>query len=149
MNLLNEVEMGMITAEVGLFEWPKIAADGGAGTATAETPIGMLGPGNVPIAIGAVSIHPQSALTADNTNFATITVAKRTGGGAPVTIASCTTKLVGGGGTGNWTAFTPVAMTVVANAFISPQDTITVTITKSGTGVVVPALYLAGYPTVN
>jgi hypothetical protein len=148
MNIFNEHEMGNITAEIGLFEYPNGASFTGTNP-LAETPIGMLGPGPYQIAIGSVMIHPQLALTANDSNYATITVSKRTAGGAPVTIASCTTKTLGGGGTGNWTAFAPVAMTVAANAFISPNDTITITIGKTGTGVTVPPFYLAGYPTVN
>lgn len=146
MNLLNAFEGAAFTAEIGVFGWPKAAADGAAGNATAETAIGVVGPGPVNIAIGQVNIHPSAALTADNSNFATITVAKRTAGGGAVTIATATTKTAGGGGTGNWVAWTPLVIPASAGASLAPGDAITVTIAKSGTGVVVPQLWLAGFP---
>ena len=142
-------EMGMITVETPIFGYPKQAADGAAGTATAETPVGIIGPGTVAIALAAVQIHPSSNLTADNSNFATITVNKRTAAapGTPVALAVAATTIAGANSTGNWTAFTTFNMTLVAGAFVSPGDEITVAITKSGTGVVVNPLFLGGFMT--
>lgn len=142
-------EVGAVLAEVGLFEWPKAAADGAAGTATAETSIGLLGPGPNQIAIGAVQFHTSAALTANDANFATITVSKRTNGGAATTLATATTQTVPTGGTGNWTAFSNVTIPVTSGAFVSPGDSITVTITKSGSGVVVPQGQLAVFPKIG
>jgi hypothetical protein len=114
----------------------KSTADATASTATSETLIGTVHSG---LPVGhIIKINPAAALTADNTNYATITVQKRTNGGAAVTIASANTKITGG--TGNWTAFAPISVSLTAAA--SPGDTITYSISKSGTGVVVPALTL-------
>jgi hypothetical protein len=115
----------------------KLAADGAAATATSETAMGMISPaagGNVVAAY----FVPQAALTADPTNNATLTIQKRTAGGAAVTIAQVTTTTAAGG-TGNWTAWQPVPITVSASAVANALDAITFNISKSGTGVVVPA----------
>jgi len=141
-NVFNEHEMGMYSAEIGMFEWPLTAAIASPGT-LAETSIGLIGPGPYPISIGSVQIHPSAALTANNSNYVTITVFKRPGGGAATAIASVTTQITG---SGNWVAWTPVNLNVVAGAFVSPGDSITVTIVATGTGVGVPQLYLAGFP---
>jgi hypothetical protein len=142
-------EMGMVTVETPLFGYPKQSADGSAAATTAETPIGIIGAGTVGIALAAISIHPSAALTADNTNNATITVNKRTvaAPGTPVALAIATTSIAGANSTGNWVAFTTFNMTLVAGAFLAPGDEITVVITKGGTGVVIPALFLGGFMT--
>jgi len=114
----------------------KTAADGSAGAATAETVVGAVGAACV---IGSVKFTPAAALTADNANYATILVQKRTAGGAPVTIATVTTQITG---SGNWAQWSPVAIPVVAGA-VAAGDAVTYSITKTGTGVVVPAGVLA------
>lgn len=146
MNILSDFETGAVTAMIGVFEWPKVAADGAAATPTAETAIGLVGPGPVQIGLGAITIHPAANLTADPTNNATITVFRRPSGGAAVAIGQATTSVAG---TGNWTAFTPVTVPLQNGATLSPNDSITVTITKGGTGVIVPQLYLAGFVKIN
>jgi hypothetical protein len=142
-------EMGMVTVETPLFGYPKQTQDTAAGTATAETPIGIIGPGTVGIALAAIQIHPSSALTADNTNNATITVFKRTSAapGTPVALAVATTSITGANATGNWVAFTTFNMTLVAGAFVSPGDEITLSITKGGTGVQLNPLFVGGFMT--
>lgn len=153
MNILDAAEVGYVAAEIGVFEWPKTAADGAAGTATAETAIGLIGPGPQAIALGAVQIHPAAALTADATNNATITVNKRTAAapGTAVPIAIGVTAPSGANSTGSWTAWQAVPLTIQtgAGSFVSPGDAITITITKGGTGVVVPQSYVAGYTKIN
>ena len=125
-------------------EYPKQSADGAAATATPETPIGGVGSvDTVPIPLGNCVIHPSSTLAAAGTNFATITVAKRTNGGAPVTLYTYSTAV------SSFTAFTPFVIAPAGGAFVTPGDEITLTITKTGTGVIVPALYLAVYPAVT
>jgi hypothetical protein len=153
MDIMSAWETGCVAVEVGIFEWPKIAADGAAGTGLAETPIGLIGPGPVGIALGAVQIHPATALTADPTNNATITVSKRTAAnpGTAVPIAIGVTAPSGANSTGSWTAWQAVPLTVQpgAGSFVSPGDALTVTITKGGTGVVVPIAFLAGYTNIK
>jgi hypothetical protein len=114
--------------------WNKDAADGAAGTATAEHAIFR-----APFAmtIKAIRYIPDAALTQDNSNYATITVAKRNSGGA-VTLGSQTTRSVASGGSGSWTQWGAVTIPV-STASVAAGDIITVAISKSGTGVVVPA----------
>lgn len=112
--------------------WLKSAVDGAAGTATAETPIGQMG-GATPLV--AIRYVPGAALVADNANYATILIQKRTGAGAPSTVATVTTQIAGG--SGNWTAFVPVNIPISAGAILA-GDVVTISITKTGTGVVVP-----------
>ena len=153
MNILNDFEVGAVAAEIGFAEWPKVAADGSAAAATAETAFGIIGPGPVTIAVGQFQYHPAAALTADPTNNATITVSKRTPAapGTAVPIAIGVTAASGANSTGSWTAWKAVALTTQtgAGSFVSPGDAITVTITKGGSGVVVPQGVLVGYTTIN
>lgn len=112
-------------------QWAKTAADGAAGNATAETVIGRAA---FALPIGhTFYFNPAAALTADNTNNAVITISKRTGGGGAVTVATLTTNVAAG----NWTAWT--AVPIVSTAAVAVGDVLTITITKGGTGVVVPA----------
>lgn len=85
-----------------------------------------------------VRFVPTDALTADNADNAVITVSKRDGaGGVAVTLATITTDVA----SGDWTAFTPKALTLAAaaNLVIRETDVITVTVTKGGSGVVLPS----------
>ena len=150
MNVLNDFEVAMLAAEIGIFEWPLAAAVVAGSQPIGETAIGILGPGPQQVAIGAILIHPSAAVTASDTNYFTITVNKRTAGGAAVPIANASSSLTAGSGpTGNWSAWTTVAMTVVAGAFISPQDVVTVVTTKTGTPQTIPQLYLGGFTTIK
>lgn len=135
-------EVGAVLAEIGVFEWPLATAVTSPGT-VAETAIGVIGPGPANIAIGTISIHPAAALTANGTNFVTVTVAKRTSGGAAVTLATLATS------TTSWVAWTAINMAVVAGAFVSPGDAITVKVVATASGVGVPQLVLVGYTTIN
>lgn len=151
MNLLSDPESAAVIAMIGVFEWPKGAADGTALAATPETAIGIVGQGPTAIALGAVTIHPSAAVAASDTNYATISVYKRTNAnpGTPVLIASGSTSLTVNNPTGSWTAWQAVALTVVPGAQVAPLDAITVVITKTGSGVVTPQLYLAGFTKVS
>lgn len=126
-----------------LAQFNKSAADGAAATTTAETIFGKVGPGSGGT-IGAVYFTPAASLTANDSNYATIQVQKRTAGGAPTTVAQATTQTSGGGGTGSWTAWKPVAIAISAGA-VSALDALTFNIGKTGTGVVVPAGQLNVY----
>lgn len=114
----------------------KTAADGAAGDATAELSLGY-----TPVAaiVRSVTIVPTGALTANDTNFATLTVWKRDSAGANQTkVAEIATTTAG---TGNWVAFAAEAMTLqaAANLALAAGSSLTFQIAKSGTGVVVPA----------
>lgn len=105
-----------------------------AGTDIAETPNGFVPTtqgGNV---VAAVYI-PISALTANNSNYLTITIFKRTAGGASVQLALVTTQITG---SGNWTAWVPVPIPITAPA-VAAGDVLTFTVTHTGTGVALPA----------
>lgn len=128
---------GVVIAEI-----PKTAADGAAATLTAETPQGLVGP-NSAGPVGSVYFLPAAALTASDTNYATIQVQKRTAGGAAVTIAQSTTQTVAGGGTGSWTAWQAVQIALsTPTPTLAALDALTYNIGKTGTGVVVPAGFL-------
>lgn len=138
-------DVAKAVAAMAAQSWQKTAADGAAATATAETVIGGQGPA-AGFKLDSVQFFPAAALTADDTNFATITVTKRTAGGSTVTIATATTKTSASGGTGNWTAWSPVTIPVSAGASVAAGDLVSVAITKSGTGVVVPQGQLEIFP---
>jgi len=116
----------------------KPAADAMASTATAYTAAFQI---RMPRAakILAAYIMPTAALTADDTNYATVSVQKGDGaGGAGTVMASVTTQTTG---SGNWAAGVPEAMTVsatLANTRIARGEVLGFAITKTGTGVVVP-----------
>lgn len=106
-----------------------------ASTATAEIPVG--------VAVNASKIVkayylPGAALTADDTDYATITVSRYTAaGGSKTTIATVTTKITGG--TGDWTAKVPVAITLSADNAVAAGALITYEVAKEGSGVALPA----------
>ena len=80
------------------------------------------------------------AVTAHDTNYATISVAGRTAGAASVAIASHTTKITAG--LGNLTAFAPYTLTAnatPANAILAAGDSITVAVAKAASGVALTA----------
>ena len=111
-------------------------ADAAASTTTAEMTIGTIPVGAT---ISAINIQPTGAVTASDTVYATITVAQGNGaGGARSTLASVTTKTSGGGGTGNWVAFTGVSMGTITNGAVTANSIFTLTIAKASTGTQLP-----------
>ncbi len=116
------------------FEFVKAAADGAANTATAETLVAR-----VPVAgrILAAYYCPSAALTADNTDYATLSLAKRDGaGGASAAVASKATTVAG---SGSWTAFVPVSLGTISNGTLAAGNVLTFAIAKAGSGVAVPS----------
>jgi hypothetical protein len=119
--------------------WKKAAIDGAAGTATAEIVIDntLRHAGTVV----AVRVAPSAALTAADATPANIIIRRRPAAapGTPVVIATCTTNLA----SGNWTAWQMKDFTSsIASAAVLADDVITVEITKTGAGTVVPPLCL-------
>ncbi len=91
-----------------------------------------------------VQLTAAAALAASGvTNYATITVSKRTNGGPPVTIAQIDTTVTA------LPAGVPVAVPLVGAAPITAEDVLTIAITKSGTGATVPPFQLDARPTPN
>lgn len=86
------------------------------------------------VTIEAVSIEPSGTVTADGTNYATVTIRKRNGtGGGATTIASLATDVAGG----NWTAWTRKT-TTLSNSTLAADDIVTVEVTKANAGVQLP-----------
>lgn len=79
---------------------------------------------------------PDDALTANDTNFKTITVAKRDGaGGAGSTVAEVTTETTG---TGDWVAFIKIDMGSLTGAVLAAGSILTVETAKTASGVALP-----------
>lgn len=136
--IAHAIALGLAVGRVPTALWQKAAADGAAGTATAESviPRPMLA-----ARVVGVEFVPAAAVTANDTDYATITVRKRDGaGGAASVIASVTTKITGG--SGNWTAFVAVSLGTITNADLLAGDILTVEITKAASGVAIPIGYL-------
>lgn len=131
-------------AEIGkqrqrYYSWGKAAADGMASTTTAETDCNQL----VRYAGRLKTLYivcTGAALTADAANFATITVSKRDSAGANLTtLATLTTTIAS---SGNLAQRAPVAFVLTdANVDIAALSTLTFSIAKTGTGVVVPVSF--------
>lgn len=123
------------------FEHIKTAADGSASTATSEVPLGMARRASKVVAAYYI---PASTLTADDTNYATLTISKRAaGGGSKTTVASVSTTTTG---SGDFVAWVPVPLTVVAaDASVTALSQLSFEISKPGTGVVVPIGKLVVY----
>lgn len=131
---------------IGTFAWEvQRVVDAAAADATAETVVGY-----VPKAPGAnastakvlrVYYLPGAALTAHDTDYATILVSKYTAAGASkTTVATITTKITGG--SGNWTAFVPMEITLsatAANLILASGAILTYEVSKAGNGVALPA----------
>lgn len=127
-----QMPLGHASASPMFEDWDKAAADGGAGTAFTEHAFWRAAQTCKVISVYFV---PDAALTANASNNATLTLARRNADGTnQQTIASITTS------TTNWVQFVPVQLTLTAaNASLLVGQTLTFTITKGGTGVVVPA----------
>lgn len=112
----------------------RFAADAAASTATAETVIAEF---KAATTLSKVYLAPDAALTADNTNYATITIKVRDGaGGAASTVVALTTEITG---SGDWTAFTKVDLGTLANAVIPAGAVLTKTVAKAASGVQLPS----------
>lgn len=121
-----------------LLLWDKPAADALAADATAERGVGYIDSGDDGEGLVDLVIVPTAALTAHDTNNATITIRKKdSAGGSSTSVATITTTVA----SGSWVAFAPKAMVLTATAAdlrIAAGSSISVQITKNGAGVVVP-----------
>jgi hypothetical protein len=120
--------------------YAKTAADGMASTTTAAT-LFWVNPFDFALKIVSARLVSASALTADATNYGTVLVQVDDGAnGTPATALTWETSLTG---TGNWVADTAESATVTAaNAVIAAGACLHFTITKAGSGVVIPALFI-------
>ena len=154
--------IGNLVVETGVVEWPQATSTADAALAIAESPMGLVGPGPDQIPITTCYYHTQSALTASQSNYATISVYKRNallGDGATTQTLIAQTNTVtnaadagldaAAGATGSWSAFQNVVIPALAGAYISPGDAVTFAMTKTGTGVVVPIGQVACFTSIN
>ena len=88
-----------------------------------------------------MEVTGDAALTANDANYATITVQKRpvAAPGTPTSVVAADTDTAG---TGDWAAWTPVPLGALANASFVAGDVFTVTVAKEGSGVSLPDLLL-------
>lgn len=133
--------------------WVPQAQDSAAGSTTSETVLGAV-PSIGPVRVYDASFVPIAAVTADASNYATVTLSKYTAaGGSKTTVASLATDVAGG----NWTAKAIKAMTLsaVAGAIdLEAGAALTYEIGKTGSGVQLPqrvlvVRYRPRYPVVG
>lgn len=119
--------------------WKRSAPDALATDTMNEQPFAaVLATGN----LVSVVFRPIGNLVHDAANYATLSVYKRTGGGAPVLVAQLATNAL------DWTASIPVVIPIVS-APVAAGDVLTLAIAKTGTGVLVSAGTLAAITTPN
>jgi hypothetical protein len=101
-------------------------------------------PYDFPVRIARIVYNPDATLTANTSNYATITIeTDDAANGANATAAAVTTSTVAGGGTGNFVADTqvlfPASAYTVENTDVVPGANIFLTVAKAGAGILVPA----------
>src|SRR5215469_6298293 len=79
--------------ELVRLSWQKPSADVSASDVTTESPLAGFIVASSSLVF--VMLTPTAALVADNANYATVSVYKRTNGGAPVLVAQVSTTLGG------------------------------------------------------
>ncbi|EYF01888.1 hypothetical protein [Chondromyces apiculatus] len=128
------ISMAVVGVEGGAIQGSPLTfargPDGSAGATQPAMPIGMV---SSPRHVTAVTLLPGGALTANATNFATLTLtAYSSAGTLRGTVATLTTE------TGSWTSLVPVNMPLGAVVALQQGDSLALSIAKAGTGVVVP-----------
>ena len=124
----------------GVFNWPVAPIAG----AVSEVPLDLQGP-NAGAGIAAVYFVPGASLAASNSVYLTITVSKRTNGGAPVTIAIGSNQVSGANALGAFTAFVPIALKLVPGSVLNPLDVVTMSIAVTGGAAIALASQLVGF----
>jgi hypothetical protein len=119
-------------------QWFKESADPVA-TATTTERVVFTAPEDVTLTD--VFVEPSAAVTASDTNYATVLVSRRdASGGNRATIVSATTRTSGSGGTGSWTAFGRVSLGSLSNTSLAEGQKVTIEVLKAGLGVALPVL---------
>lgn len=110
-----------------------------AGTAVTETVVATFPFASAGVKVLGCTFATPIAVTANDTSYATVTLASRDSAGAnALTIGSQTTKITGG--TGNITAFKPYSLTLTAANVIVPQGgCLTIAVAKASSGVALTA----------
>jgi hypothetical protein len=119
--------------------YEKRSADASALAPTPETRFAEI---VVTTTLAFVLLTASVAVASNATDFAVITIAKRTAGGGPTTLATLSTE------TTALPAGVPVAIPISV-ADVTAEDILTVTIAKAGAGVVLPPLFVDVRPTNN
>ncbi len=101
-------------------------------------------PFDFPVRIARIVYNPDATLTANTSNYATITIeTDDAANGANATAAAVTTKTTATGGTGDFVADTQVlygaSAYTVANTDVVPGANVFLTVAKAGAGILVPA----------
>jgi len=117
----------------------KRASDDAAADVSSERLLGTI---SNDATIEAVLFTPDADVAANVANYATITVYKRTDGGAPTTVAQLTTA------TTSLVAGVPIAIPISSSAVVA-GDRLSFAITKTGTGVLFPSGKLVARPSVS
>lgn len=105
-----------------------------AGTAVEEFVVFYV-PTGFKYKVVSVDLSPTNAVTANDTNFASVFLQKRTDGGSATTIATETTETSGSGGSGNITAFDQVSVPLTASATeLAAGTALTAKVTKTAAG---------------
>jgi hypothetical protein len=141
-DLLDGMDAGAfeVAGLTGGVQWFKEAADVVGPTATTERVV-FTAPED--LTITDAFLEPAATLTASDTDYATVVLARRdANGGNKVTVASESTQTVGSGGSGNWSAFGTVSLGSLSNTSLTAGQKVTVEVTKTGVGVSVPVLIL-------
>ncbi len=123
-------------ASSDFFSFVKAADDGAASTTTAETHTNIYLK-RACILKSVAYVATTGGITADNTNNATVTLSKRDSAGANLTtVATLTTNTT----LGNIVQYAAVQMTLTAaNVAVTAGSTLTYSVAKGGTGVVLRA----------
>lgn len=90
------------------------------------------------LVVTGVTIVPFGALTADDTDFRTVSINQRVAAGDPTVVASVTTETTG---TGDWVALTPITITLAADAddlVIPTLGDLSLHLVASGAGIATP-----------
>ena len=137
-NTQDAADVAIVTDHLSWEECLKKAADAMAADATTQA---VFGAARRRAKVKAIYYVTDAALTAHDTNFASLIVQKLTAAGATaVTLGTAATTLTAG--TGSWVAKTVISFTLstVAGALVlEALAPLTFGITKGGSGVVVPA----------
>lgn len=125
---------------VGTRRWRMTVASVTAG-GSLEVPFEIL---DVPVQVTSVKVLPNSALTSNNTDFATLTLEFDDGaGGSKSTIATANTANAAGGGTGNWSAAQAQSLAITsANASVASGKQLLFKVAQTANGVATPILTL-------
>ena len=135
------VSGGGDTVSENTIRWVKPESDALAGSGLGSPSVNIYYAA-VERTITGVSVIPNDALTAHNTNYAAFTMFTLGADGLPVDGtgigAQLDTRTVGGGGSGNWPANTKIDFTLGADVVIPAGGKAALAVTKEAGGVITP-----------